>query len=47
MPRFAMILSLAAFALVNYGQYLGWSLFSKSVDAQAVRSASAARAFHK
>ena len=47
MPRFAMILSLAAFALFNYGQYLGWSLFSESADAQPVRSASAARAFHK
>ena len=47
MPRVAMILSLAAFALFNYGQYLGWSLFSESADAQPVRSASAARAFHK
>ena len=47
MPRFAMILSLAAFALFNYGQYLGWSLFSESATAQPVRSASAARAFHK
>jgi len=47
MPRFAMILSLIAFALFNYGQYLGWSLFSESADAQPVRSASAARAFHK
>ena len=47
MPRAAMILSLAAFALFNYGQYLGWSMFSESADAQPVRSASAARAFHK
>ena len=47
MPRVAMILSTAAFALFNYGQYLGWSLFSESADAQPVRSASAARAFHK
>ena len=47
MPRVAMILSLAAFALFNYGQYLGWSLFSESADAQPLRSASAARAFHK
>ena len=47
MPRVAMILSMAAFALFNYGQYLGWSLFSESADAQPVRSASAARAFHK
>ncbi len=47
MPRVAMILSLAAFMLFNYGQYLGWSLFSESADAQPVRSASAARAFHK
>ena len=47
MPRFAMILSLAAYALFNYGQYLGWSMFSESADAQPVRSANAARAFHK
>jgi len=47
MPRTAMILSLAAFTLFNYGQYLGWSMFSESADAQPVRSANAARAFHK
>ncbi|MCX7166176.1 MAG: hypothetical protein NTV11_07860 [Rhodocyclales bacterium] len=47
MPRAAMILSLAAFALFNYGQYLGWSLFSESADAQPVRSVNAARALHK
>ncbi|MBK8121685.1 MAG: hypothetical protein IPK39_22930 [Sulfuritalea sp.] len=47
MPRVAMILSTAAFALFHYGQSLGWSLFSESADAQLVRSASAARAFHK
>jgi hypothetical protein len=47
MPRIATILSLAAFAVFNYGQYLGWSLFSESADAQPVRSASAARTFHK
>lgn len=47
MPRAAMILSLAAFALFNYGQYLGWSLFSDDAQAQPVRSANAARAFHK
>ena len=47
MPRVAMILSLAAFMLFNYGQYLGWSMFSESADAQPLRSASAARAFHK
>ncbi len=47
MPRAAMILSLAAFALFNYGQYLGWSMFSESADAQPVRSTSAARTFHK
>ncbi len=47
MPRIAMILSLAAFALFNYGQYLGWSLFADEADAQPVRSANAARAFHK
>jgi hypothetical protein len=47
MPRIAMILSLAAFALFNYGQYLGWSLFADEAEAQPVRSASAARAFHK
>lgn len=47
MHRFAMILSIAAFALFNYGQYLGWSLFSESADAQPLRSANAARLFHK
>ena len=47
MPRVAMILSLAAFMLFNYGPYLGWSMFSESADAQPLRSASAARAFHK
>ena len=47
MPRASLILSLAAFALFNYGQYLGWSLFSESADAQPVRSANAARTYHK
>ena len=47
MQRVAMILSLAAFTLFNYGQYLGWSMVSESADAQPVRSANAARAFHK
>lgn len=47
MPRFAAIMSIAAFALFNYGQYLGWSMFSESADAQPVRSATAARALHK
>ena len=47
MPRAAMILSLLAFILFNYAQYLGWSLFSESADAQPVRSANAARVFHK
>ena len=47
MPRIAMILSVAAFALFNYGQYLGWSLFSDDAQAQPLRSANAARSFHK
>ena len=47
MPRIAMVLSIAAFTLFNYGQYLGWSLFSDDAQAQPVRSANAARAFHK
>ncbi len=47
MQRIAMILSLVAFAVFNYGQYLGWSLFSDDAQAQPVRSANAARAFHK
>ena len=47
MPRVAMILSVAAFGLFNYGQYLGWSLFSESADAQPMRSANAARTYHK
>ena len=47
MPRVALILSLAAFALFNYAQYLGWSLFSENAAAQPIRSANAARTFHK
>jgi len=47
MPRFALILSVAAFALFNYGQYLGWSMFSEDAEAQALRPGSAARLYHK
>ena len=47
MPRLAMIMSIAAFALFNYGQYLGWSLFSDEAEAQPLRSANAARTYHK
>lgn len=47
MPRFAMIVSIVAFALFNYGQYLGWSLFAENADAQPLRSANAALTFHK
>lgn len=47
MPRIAMIMSIAAFTLFNYGQYLGWSMFTESADAQTLRPGSAARAFHK
>jgi hypothetical protein len=47
MQRVAMIMSLVAFTLFNYGQYQGWSMFSESADAQPVRSANAARTFHK
>ena len=47
MPRAAVILSLAAFILFNYAQYLGWSLFAESADAQPVRSAGAAWTYHK
>jgi hypothetical protein len=47
MPRIAMILSIAAFALFNYGQYQGWSQFGESANAQPLRSANAARALHK
>jgi Na+/melibiose symporter-like transporter len=47
MARFAMILSIAAFALFNYGQYLGWSLFSETADAQPLRTGSMARTYHK
>jgi hypothetical protein len=42
-----MILSIAAFALFNYGQYLGWSLFSETADAQPLRTGSMARTYHK
>jgi Na+/melibiose symporter-like transporter len=47
MARFAMILSIAAFAVFNYGQYLGWSLFSETADAQPLRTGSMARTYHK
>ena len=47
MSRIAMILSVAAFALFNYGQYLGWSLFSNDAEAQQLRSSNAARSYHK
>ena len=47
MPRFAMIMSIAAFALFNYGQYLGWSMFTESADAQPMRAPNAARTYHK
>lgn len=47
MPRAAMILSLVAFTLFNYGQYRGWSLFSEIADAQPLRPGSAARLYHK
>jgi hypothetical protein len=47
MQRVAMIMSIAAFTLFNYGQYLGWSLFSDDAQAQPLRSANAARTFHK
>lgn len=47
MQRVAIILSLAAFSMFNYAQYQGWSLFSESADSQPVRSANAARTFHK
>ena len=47
MPRIAMILSVAAFALFNYGQYQGWSLFSETADAQPLRTGSMARTYHK
>jgi hypothetical protein len=42
-----MIMSIAAFAVFNYGQYLGWSMFSDDADAQPLRSANAVRTFHK
>jgi hypothetical protein len=47
MPRLAMIVSLVAFLLFNYAQYLGWSLFAESADAQPVRSIGASRTYHK
>lgn len=47
MPRLAVIFSLAAFALYNYGQYRGWSLFTEDAEAQPMRSANAARLYHK
>lgn len=48
MPRIALILSLAAFGLFNYGQYQGWSMFAdNAAEAQPMRSANAARSYHK
>jgi hypothetical protein len=47
MPRASLIIGLVAFLLFNYAQYLGWSLFSESADAQPVRSVGAARTYHK
>ncbi len=47
MSRAAMILSLVAFTLFNYGQFHGWSLFSEVADAQPLRPGSAARLYHK
>lgn len=47
MPRLALILSLAAFLLFNYAQYRGWNVFAETADAQPLRSAGAARVFHK
>jgi hypothetical protein len=47
MSRTALIVSLVAFLLFNYAQYLGWSLFAESADAQPVRSVGAARTYHK
>ncbi|MCF8151604.1 MAG: hypothetical protein K9K30_08600 [Burkholderiaceae bacterium] len=47
MARAALILSLAAFTLFNYGQYRGWSLFSDVADSQPLRPGAAARLYHK
>lgn len=47
MARLAFALSLAGFVLFNYGQYRGWSLFADEADSKPIRSASAARTFHK
>ena len=47
MHRLALILGLTAFTAFNYAQYQGWSVFSDSADAQPVRSANAARTYHK
>ncbi len=47
MHRIAMILGLTAFTAFNYVQYQGWSVFSDNADAQPVRSANAARTYHK
>ena len=47
MPRLSLILSLVAFVLFNYAQYLGWNLFAENADAQPARSAGTARVWHK
>lgn len=47
MYRIALIASLAAFTVFNYAQYQGWSLFAEDAQAQPMRSANAARTYHK
>ncbi len=47
MPRLFLLAALFAFALFNVAQYQSWSLFADEANAQAVRSADAARRYHK
>ena len=47
MPRLFMIVGLVVLGWFNYVQYRGWSLFSDDANARPVRSADAARAYHK
>lgn len=47
MPRLFLVAAMLAFGLYNYAQYQGWSLFADDANAQALRSADAARRYHK
>ena len=47
MVKSNLVIGLLALAFFANAQYQGWSLFSDDAQAQPLRSANAARAFHK